>query len=137
MAMTIDTPSTSNVVCLGSYMKCLKPLFTKIRDKDTGHLEFVKYANRLMVLICEEGFAYSNALSSDRGSSTEDLASGSAIVSERIIQTSAGECFLKTTETVFNSHSSPSVITPTGSKFLGNVKLNHSALNLSRKIGTQ
>jgi uracil phosphoribosyltransferase len=102
-------------------MKCLKPLFTKIRDKDTGHLEFVKYANRLMVLICEEGFAYSNALSSDRGSSTEDLTSGSAVVSERIIQTSAGECFLKTTETVFNSNSSPSVITPTGSKFLGNV----------------
>lgn len=120
MAMTIEMPSAPKVVCLSSYMKCLKPLFTKIRDKDTGHSEFVKYANRLMVLICEEGFSYSNALSSDNGSSSEALTSATAVVSERIIQTSAGECFLKTTESVFSSNSSPSVITPTGSKFLGN-----------------
>ena len=48
---------------LSSYMKCLKPHFTKIRDKNTSHMEFVKYADRLMSIICEEGFAYSTALS--------------------------------------------------------------------------
>ena len=36
-------------------MKCLKSLFTKIRDKNTSHMEFVKYADRLMSIICEEG----------------------------------------------------------------------------------
>ena len=49
-------------ICLSSYMKCLKPLFTVIRDRSTSHVKFVTYADRLMSIICEEGFAYSTAL---------------------------------------------------------------------------
>jgi uracil phosphoribosyltransferase len=45
----------NDAICLGSYMKSLTHLFTKIRDKDTKHCEFVQYANRLMSIICEEG----------------------------------------------------------------------------------
>jgi uracil phosphoribosyltransferase len=114
-------------------MKCLKPLFTKIRDKETEHLEFVKYANRLMSVICEEGFAYSRALSSNQGAS---VASSSTTVcaesdeSTVIIQTSAGECMIKTPRG--GTYPSPAaavaasasaavatVTTPTNSVFIG------------------
>mmetsp|Transcript_30600 Transcript_30600/g.29222 ORF Transcript_30600/g.29222 Transcript_30600/m.29222 type:complete len:223 (+) Transcript_30600:162-830(+) len=54
---------SNDAICLGSYVKSLTHLFTKIRDKDTKHCEFVKYANRLMSIICEEGFTYSHAFS--------------------------------------------------------------------------
>lgn len=122
---------SANTVCLSSYMKCLKPLFTKIRDKETEHLEFVKYANRLMSVICEEGFAYSRALSSNQGAS---IPSSSSVVcadsdeSTVIIQTSAGECMVKTPRggtyylpaaAAAASAAIASVTTPTNSVFLG------------------
>ena len=47
-------------------MNCLKYLFTKIRDKETTRIDFVKYSDRLMSLISEEGFSYSNAFNSER-----------------------------------------------------------------------
>ena len=112
-------------------MKCLKPLFTKIRDKETEHLEFVKYANRLMSVVCEEGFAYSRALSSNQGAS---IASSSNVVcadsdeSTVIIQTSAGECMVKTPRggtyyspaaAVAASAAVATVTTPTNSVFIG------------------
>ena len=129
----MPTPSSTsaNTVCLSSYMKCLKPLFTKIRDKETQHLEFVKYANRLMSVICEEGFAYSRALSSNQGVS---IPSSSSVVcadsdeSTVIIQTSAGECMVKTPRggtyylpaaAAAASAAIASVTTPTNSVFLG------------------
>jgi uracil phosphoribosyltransferase len=46
------------VICLIDSIKSLRSLFTKIRDKNTGKVEFVRYANRLMHMICEEGISY-------------------------------------------------------------------------------
>lgn len=46
------------VVCLSSYMKCLRYLFTKIRDRNTSRMDFVKYSDRLMSVLCEEGLSY-------------------------------------------------------------------------------
>lgn len=129
----MPTPLTTsaNTVCLSGYMKCLKPLFTKIRDKETEHLEFVKYANRLMSVICEEGFAYSRALSSNQGASI--ASSSTAVCAESdestvIIQTSAGECMVKTPRggtypspaaAVAASAAVATVTTPTNSVFIG------------------
>lgn len=46
------------VICLASYMKCFRYLFTKIRDENTDRSDFVKYSDRLMSVLCEEGFSY-------------------------------------------------------------------------------
>ena len=129
--MPTPVSMSSNTVCLSSYMKCLKPLFTKIRDKETEHLEFVKYANRLMSVICEEGFAYSRALSSNQGASTTSLSNvifADSDESTVIIQTSAGECMIKTPRggtyhspaaAVAASAAVATVTTPTNSVFIG------------------
>jgi len=37
--------------------RCLRHLFTKIRDKETNHIDFKVYSNRLMTILCEEGVA--------------------------------------------------------------------------------
>ena len=46
------------VVNLIESIKCLRHLFTKIRDSKTERYEFTSYASRLMRVICEEGLAY-------------------------------------------------------------------------------
>ena len=121
--------SVKKMVCIGTYMKCLKPLYTKIRSKDTGHVEFVKYANRIMTLICEEGFAYSKAVTTtrppndDRSSHRESSLPTTPRIESRIIQTSAGECLVTESYDVdiplTLTGNMTSVTTPTGSTFIG------------------
>jgi len=50
--------SHDNVVCVSEQLRCMKHLFTKIRDQRTPKVEFVTYSKRLMGLICEEGLTY-------------------------------------------------------------------------------
>lgn len=51
---------SSKVINLSPGTRCLKNLFTKIRDRNTNKLDFRRYANRLMTVICEEGLATVN-----------------------------------------------------------------------------
>lgn len=46
MSTTNTSGIKKDVLCLGTYMKSLKPLFTKIRDRNTNRSDFVKYSNR-------------------------------------------------------------------------------------------
>lgn len=47
-----------SLIDLGRSMKCLKCLFTKIRDKETGKYDFNRHSKRLMHMICEEGLSH-------------------------------------------------------------------------------
>ena len=129
--------SVRKMVCIGNYMKCLKPLYTKIRSKETGHVEFVKYANRIMTLICEEGFAYSKAVTTTRPSIDDQSSLPTSLPASlptsvpttprvgtsRIIQTSAGECLITESYDIdfplTLTGNLTSVKTPTGSTFIG------------------
>ena len=136
--------SVKKMVCIGTYMKCLKPLYTKIRSKETGHVEFVKYANRIMTLICEEGFAYSKAVTTtrppndDRTSHRESSLPTTPRIESRIIQTSAGECLVTESYDVdipiILTGNMTAVTTPTGSTFIGKYISSHIK---SRRIKRQ
>ncbi len=40
-----------NVICLEKTLRCLKPLFTKIRDVNTNRVDFCRFSKRLMTVI--------------------------------------------------------------------------------------
>lgn len=89
--------SSGKVVNLIDSIKCLKHLFTRIRDKNTERIEFTSYANRLMRVICEEGLAYIQPVSKIVNTPTNSLYDGIEIDQKSIVAVSiirAGDSML-------------------------------------------
>lgn len=94
--------SSSNVICLSKSLHSLKHLFTKIRDTNTTKVDFVRYSNRLMHILCEEGLSYINNTSKIITTPTNCTYHGEEVNTNNIVVISiirAGDslldCFLK------------------------------------------
>ena len=85
------------VVNLIESIKCLRHLFTKIRDSKTERIEFTSYASRLMRVICEEGLAYIQPVSKVVQTPTNSTYDGIEIDQKSIVAVSiirAGDSML-------------------------------------------
>eukprot|EP01039_Chlorochromonas_danica_P006411 gene6411-7067_t len=87
------------VVCLGSQLKCIRRLMTTLRAKDTDHPTFVRSANRLMTLLCEEGLSHvqEGLLKKDVETPTETVYQGEALDTSNLVVISiirAGDAML-------------------------------------------
>ena len=85
------------VVNLTESIKCLRHLFTKIRDSTIERREFTIYASRLMHIICEEGISYIQPISKVINTPTNNTYDGIEIDHKSIVAVSiirAGDSML-------------------------------------------
>ena len=88
---------SSKTVNLMDSIRCLKHLFTKIRDSKTERTEFTTYASRLMRVICEEGLTYIQPTAKTVDTPTNSTYDGIDIDQKSIVAVSiirAGESML-------------------------------------------